>query len=203
MIGSVLSHALSLADATKKYTRQQAQGLKKVTAPLAAGEIPAMQKISARRALRFYLHKTAAPSSDMLSRFGMAMLAGAGSVAAGTLMGASMGGVGSVYQKFQAGRMFKELQDRYPEIKKHPKAREYFDMIVAYAPSLLRHHAAIGDFLRRQLEYPMSSVEFLKQLADLESQVTKSQSESMGARFGQNVATISSKWLPPISKGGK
>jgi hypothetical protein len=182
------------------YMAQQRAGTRHVRAPEAAGEIPTMQKISARKALRFYMRKHAViipppAATGLAGNLARAMLMGAAGTGAAMLMGSGISGVGGVFQKYQAGRMFQELQTRYPEIKQHPKAREYFDMIVAYAPSLLRHHAAVGDFLRRQLEYPMSSVEFLKQLADLEGQVVKSQNESAGARFGQTMSTTAPRWM--------
>lgn len=115
-------------------------------------------------------------------------LAIAGGTAALGLAGRAVGsGVSGAFQKLQANRMFNDLQQRYPEIKRHKDARKYFDLIIAYAPSLMRHHAAVGDFLRRQLEYPMSSVEFIKQLADLEATVAKTESMAGPARFGQSL----------------
>lgn len=141
-----------------------------------------MQKVSAKQVLMEKLEKTAVPSMT----FGQAL--GIGAALTGTAMAARAGsaGIGSLYTKFKSERMFKELTNRYPEIKRHPKAREYFDLIVAYAPSLLKHPTAIGDFLRRQLEYPMSSIEFVKQLADLEKTVAST--PSIGESVSQTLS---------------
>jgi len=187
---------------TKGYIGQQRMArASRISAPQAAGEIPNMQKLSARKALRFYMRKHAVfGASTLTGALGKALLLGAAGTAAGALVGSGIGGVGGVFQQFQASRMFRELQARYPEIKKHPKAREYFDMIVAYAPSLLRHHAAVGDFLRRQLEYPMTSVEFLKQLADLEGQVMRSGVDALGSRIGQTMGATGPKWMEQVMK---
>lgn len=178
----------------RAYSRQQARGIR---APGPAGDIPDMQKVSVRQALRFYLRKQAAgPASNFFGNLGMGVAKGVGTALAGSILGAGALGLGSVYQRFQAGRTFDELQRRYPEIKKNARARDYFDMIVAYAPSLMKHPAAIGDFLRRQLEYPMSSVEFVKQLAELENTVTGTRADRPGARFGEQVAQSSAKLWP-------
>jgi len=135
------------------------------------------------------MEKSAAmKSSDVASIIGKALAAGTGLAAGGALIGAAGHGVGSAYTRLKAGRMFDELSRRHPEIKKSPQAKEYFDLIVAFAPSLLRHPSAIGDFLRRQLQYPMSSVEFIKQLADLESTVARTESSSAGRSIGRSGA---------------
>lgn len=188
---------------TKRYIAQQRSGQKKVNAPVPPGGVPNMSKISAHQALRYYLRKQAAIPGGWGSaarNLPGALALGAG-VAAGGLLAASGGrGVGNVYQRFQAQSMFKTLTQRYPEIRRHPKAREYFDMIVAYAPSLMRHPTAIGDFLRRQLEYPMSSVEFIKQLADLEGTVAKTEASTLSAQFGKDVAKSTSGFVVPLSQ---
>ena len=110
-------------------------------------------------------------------------------------------GVGNTYQKFQANRMFVILQNRYPEIRRNKKSREYFDLIIAYAPSLLRHPTAIGDFLTRQLEYPMSSIEFIKQLADLEGTIAKTDTYSAASNFGKQTVQSGSMLMKPMTVG--
>jgi hypothetical protein len=198
----------------KGYTAQQRERRKSM-GRVPPGGVPPMKKLSARNALMSILHsqmeKNAVTAKDLPKGFPFgsalkslpgALAMGAG-LAGGGLLAAKAGrGVGSVFQSFQANRMFRELQRRYPEIKRHPKAREYFDLIVAYAPSLMRHPAAIGDFLRRQLEYPMSSVEFIKQLADLEGAVAKTEASSAAARFGQDVVSGGQKTIGPMSEYG-
>jgi hypothetical protein len=202
--------ALSAPEAmkhTKRYAKQQALGVKKLKADQAPGSAPPMRKVSAKQALRFHLKKQASVNKEaapMLS-FGSAMKAVPMALGAGALLAAGgmaarggAGAVGGAFQKFQSNRMFKELEQRYPDVRRHKDARKYFDLIVAYAPSLMRHHAAIGDFLTRQLQYPMSSIEFIKQLADLEATVSKTEGSSMAARFGQSVEQSAGSFLGPM-----
>lgn len=192
---------------SKKYKAQQQSGHKRISASVPPGGVPNMKKVSAHQALRYYIQKQAAIPKLRKLPFGSGMftLPGALALGAGTALG-GMGaygvakGVGNVYQNFQSKRMFKELTQRYPEIKRHPKAHEYFELIVAYAPSLMRHPAAIGDFLRRQLEYPMSSVEFIKQLADLEGVVAKTEGYGVASRFGQDVSHAGGGYLGPMTE---
>jgi hypothetical protein len=190
---------------TKGYIAQQRAGVRKISGPHAPGEVPPMKKISARRVLDHYLEKQAvkvgASFGGMASSLPAALLMGAGLAAGGLLASGGASGVANMFQRHKSERMFEELKRRYPEVRRHPKGREYFDMIVAYAPSLMRHPAAIGDFLKRQLEYPMTSVEFIKQLADLEGAVAKTHSYSTSKNFGQAVQTGASTALGPLSMG--
>ena len=142
-----------------------------------------------------YLKKAALPAglgSDMAK----ALMIGTGLAVAGAGVGAAAGGVGSMFTRLQASRMYDELRRRHSEVKSNPKSRQYFDLIVAYAPSLMRHPSAIGDFLLRQLQYPMSSVEFIKQLADLEATVSKTSRDSIGSNVGRASAEFAAS---PVS----
>lgn len=206
-IASPLGLALMAPEAagdTKKYIRQQR--LARVKGRVPPGGVPDMKKISAHQALRHFLHKEAGPTFGFRQAMGSlpgALALGAGLAGGGLLAAGGAKGVGGVFQKFQGQRMFAELRRRYPEVKRHPKAREYFDMIVAYAPSLMRHPTAIGDFLKRQLEYPMTSVEFIKQLADLEGTVAKTQTYGMATQFGRGVETGAAGVMSPMAQFGK
>jgi hypothetical protein len=135
-------------------------------------------------------HLPARKQASLGEDLGKALLLGTGLAAAGAGVGAAASGVGNMFTRLQAKRMFDELQRRHPEVKSNPKARQYYDLIVAYAPSLLRHPNAVGDFLLRQLQYPMSSVEFIKQLADLEATVSKTSRESTGANIGYSASQL-------------
>lgn len=199
-INAGLMGAMSIGDA-KKYIGQQKSGLKTIRTPQAPGGIPEMQKVSAHQALRFYLKKQA----NLTFTGGMGSLPTALALGAATALGGMVAaggarGIGSIFHGFQADRMFDELKRRYPEIRQHAKAREYFDLITAYAPGLLKHPAAIGDFLRRQLEYPMSSVEFIKQLAELESTLSHTAGSSPSARFGEHVSEQAARHLGDVAK---
>lgn len=205
LIGPGLTVAVGAPGAVsqgRKYTAQQRERRNPGSVP--PGGIPPMKKVSARRALDHYLKKQAGPlpptRGGLAHALPWALLAGAGLTAGGMGASAAARGVGGVYQRFQSNRMFEELQRRYPEIRRHPKAREYFDLIIAYAPSLMRHPAAIGDFLRRQLEYPMSSVEFIKQLADLEATVSKTESSGPASQFGHGAAQAGGGLLVPLAQ---
>jgi hypothetical protein len=208
-IGTALNLALSAPEAaehTKRYAKQQAAGVKKLKGTHAPGGAPPMRKVSAKQALHFHLKKQAEektaepklPFGSAAKALPWALLAGAGIATGGMVARGGAGAVGGAFQKFQSSRMFKELQQRYPEIRRHKDARKYFDLIVAYAPSLMRHHAAVGDFLTRQLQYPMSSVEFIKQLADLEATVSKTEGTSAASRFGQSVEQQAGGLLGPM-----
>ena len=200
-----IMNAQQLAGDVKRMTRQQRA--KRINAPVPPGGVPNMSKISARQGLRSCLanvrmrKEAAKPLSNMLRAFPRAFGYGLGIAGSSMLAYGGAKGVAAAHQKIMSARMFKRLQQIYPEIKRHPKAREYFDLIIAYAPSLLRHPAAVGDFLRRQLEYPMSSVEFIKQLADLEGAVAKTQSYSAPSRFGEAVAKGMGSSIGPIAEG--
>lgn len=190
--GRALTLAMEAPDAVSKgkgYKRQQQMArTKKIDAPNLPGGAPPMRKVSATQALRFYLQKQAGKAPPGMSEVlkGMGLAAGIGGTA---LAGRGLAkGVGSVYQRFAANRMFEEIKRRYPEIRRKPKeAREAFDIAIAYAPSLMKHPAAIGDFVRRQLQFPISSHEYLKQLADLEGSVSKAESYGAPAQFGSAI----------------
>lgn len=208
MISSLLNVAMSAPDAIdkgKKISQQQRQ--RRQPQPQigthAPGGAPPMRKVSELK--KKLMNKQAGglppPTRESLGKaLPWALATGAGLAAGGYAAGAAAKGVGGVFQNFQANRMFTELQQRYPEIKRNKDARKYFDLIVAYAPSLMRHHAAVGDFLRRQLEYPMSSVEFIKQLADLEATVAKTQGSSAAAQFGHSVEQQAAGVLGPLAQ---
>jgi len=206
IVGAGIMAAMTVPDLvtdTKEHTAKQRQRRLGTHMP---GGAPPMRKISAAAGLRRSLEKT----SDRKIEFTKALTSipgalglGAALTGGGLLAGGAAHGIVSAYQKMQAARMFKELQQRYPDIKRHKDARKYFDLIVAYAPSLMRHHAAIGDFLTRQLQYPMSSIEFIKQLADLEGVVAKTRSGGGPSQFGQNVGMSAAGFVGPMSEEAK
>jgi hypothetical protein len=202
--GKALTFSLFAPEAVgkgKQYAKDQrlARGIQPTPPPVPPG--PPMNKISARRALRGYLKKQAGSAPLMSARSLMRNIPAAMATSAlvvGTGVGVSrgLGVIGGMYDRHRANRMFEELKNRYPEIRRSPKSREYFDMIMAYAPGLARHPVAIGDFLRRQLDYPMTSIEFVKQLADLET--TLSKNESRADSFGREMAEGGSGLLTRI-----
>jgi hypothetical protein len=169
-----------------------------------AGDADTERMMSAKEVLHSYLRKQASSSmGDIAAGAGKAMLVGAGLAAGSAAIGKGFDAVGGMFTRMQAKRMFEELQKRHPEVKSNQKARQYFDLIIAYAPSLLRHPNAIGDFLIRQLQYPMSSVEFIKQLADLEATVRKT--ESGGANIGAQAGRFTERPIGELMfpRGGR
>jgi len=103
-----------------------------------------------------------------------------GSAATATMIGlarhgvsGAASGVGGIFERHQRRKLFAEVLRRNPGMRSQPRAQEYFDLIMTYAPSLGRHPTAIGDFLVKQMQYPVSSTEFLHSVAQLEGQVQK------------------------------
>lgn len=180
-LGSLIMPGLAAVDGVDKTKRYK----KMLDVPQRP---PPPKTAGAKQMMRSYLHKNASLKAEVTK----AMAVGAGLTAAGVGIGLASNVVGDMYVKLQAARMFSELSRRHSEVRGNKRAREYFDLIVAYAPSLLRHPNAIGDFLLRQLQYPMSSVEFIKQLADLEATVSKTSRESMGMTIGSQASGMAS-----------
>ena len=178
---------------SKRYKQELDVKHKRVPGGAAPGALP----MSAKEAMMKHLKKEAVGPKDVAKAFAYGLaISGSTAVVGGAAMGAA-----SMYTKMQANRMFKTLQTREPTIRNNKKAREYFELIVAYAPSLMRHPNAIGDFLKRQLEYPMSSVEFIKQLADLEKTVSGTSQDSAPWQMGQNAARLSTSFIPKPMAG--
>ena len=203
-VSALLNVALAAPDAVGKgkgyAQKQRDRRTKPEIGTHPPGGAPPMRKISAKHLMEKKAGNLTPLRSDFARALPYALGMGA-ATAAGTMMaGGAARGVGSVFQKFKSNRMFKELQQRYPEIRRHKDARKYFDMVVAYAPSLMRHHAAIGDFLSRQLQYPMSSIEFIKQLADLEATVSKTESQGQSAQFARGTEMAASSVLPHFAE---
>lgn len=188
-IGTLINVGLSAPDAISKGKEIKIKQQEKRLGTNLPGGAPPMRKVSSRAALNLKQKLMDKQAAGIPEPFGVgkALLVGAGLAGGGIIAGKAAQGVSGAFVKFKSERMFKELERRYPEIRRHKEARKYFDLIIAYAPSLLRHHAAVGDFLRRQLEYPMSSVEFIKQLADLEGTVSKTEGNSAASQFGRDV----------------
>ena len=178
---------------SKRYKQELDVKHKRVPGGAAPGALP----MSAKEAMMKHLKKEASTASDIRRAF----TSGLAVTALATAVGSTAVGVTSMYTKMQANRMFKLLQSREPTVRNNKKAREYFELIVAYAPSLMRHPNAIGDFLKRQLEYPMSSVEFIKQLADLEKTVSGTSQDSAPWQMGQNAAKMTTPFLPKQMAG--
>jgi hypothetical protein len=93
-------------------------------------------------------------------------------------------GIGGMFERSHRKKLYEELVRRNPSLSRDPRAREYFDLAMTYAPSLGRHPLAIGDFLKKQLQYPVSSHEFLKALADFESTVSRTDEGRTPHRMG-------------------
>lgn len=93
-------------------------------------------------------------------------------------------GVGGMFERSQRNKLFQEIARRDPQIARDPRAREYFDLVMTYAPSLGRHPTAIRDFLKKQLMYPVSSTEFLHALANFESTVKQNLEKGTARQVG-------------------
>lgn len=207
-LGRIANVALTVPETvsdTKRYAQQQRQARKKIiNKDYAPGGAPPMRKISGRQALcdgvRARMDKEAAPAVGIgWDAAGRGALMAAGALGLGLGVRGAAQGVGAVYLKAKSERMWKELQRRNPRLRGNKRAREAFDLAVAYAPSLLRHPTAIGDFVARQLEFPMSSHEFIQQLATLEATVSKTESQGLPAQLGasaESAGKYTTSFLP-------
>lgn len=103
---------------------------------------------------------------------------------AGMAVGHAARGVGGMFERSRRNKLFQEIARRDQQIARDPRAREYFDLVMTYAPSLGRHPTAIADFLKKQLMYPVSSTEFLHALANFESTVKQNIDRGPAAHIG-------------------
>ncbi len=139
------------------------------------------------------------PSAGSLAAIALASgVAAAGAAGAGKLLDAASKGVGGIFERRQRDKLFETLLARDPALKKEQRAREYFDLVLTYAPALGDHPTAIGDFLKRQLQYPVSGVEFLAALAKLQNDVSNArrpQPSAFSAGVGDVLHGAQSEWL--------
>jgi hypothetical protein len=145
-----------------------------------------LDKEAARNEWAFRNTKSAL-SGDLTGTAGK--LLGAGALSAGAALGglgvrAAAKGVGGMFDRSRNNRLFQRLAQKDKNLAKDPRARQYFDLIMTYAPSLGKNDMAIGDFLKKQLQYPVSGHEFLKSLADFESTVSQTGEKRAPARIG-------------------
>jgi hypothetical protein len=108
---------------------------------------------------------------QLLGAVGVAVAAHTAIVGADKAIGAIGSTVGGIFERRKRDKLFEKLVTLNPDLKTNPRAREYFDLVMTYAPVLGDHPTAIGDFLRRQLQYPVASHEFLESLARLQKTV--------------------------------
>jgi hypothetical protein len=141
-------------------------------------------------------------ATDLGSTVGK-VIAGAGAAAlgatifqaGGAVVGAAARGVGSIFERSRRENLFKEVLRLDPSLKSNPRVREYFDLIMTYAPSLGDHPTAIGDFLRRQLQYPVSGIEFLNSLATFEKTVGQSRMNNVSSGLGHGFSEHGAGYL--------
>jgi hypothetical protein len=148
----------------------------------------------------------AAGGNQILVGAGIALVGGAGAALAGELIRGAGNVAGGVMSSIQRKRLFSNIMQKNPEFRqteaKKDLAEKYFNLIMNYAPALSRDETAITDFMRRQLVYQTSSVEFIKQLADLEAIVRgKVDPHSTAARVsGSATRTLESYLGGSLSK---
>lgn len=106
--------------------------------------------------------------------------------------------VSAPFERRRRDKLFEQLLTRDPALKNMPRAREYFDLVMTYAPALGDHPTAIGDFLKKQMQYPATSVEFLSGLAKLQKDISDSRRMGPNAIEESVHSTIGGaqrKWL--------
>lgn len=138
-----------------------------------------------------------------------ALAAGAGTALVSEAIRGGSSALGGVIGNAKRKRMFKNIMQRNPDFKqKEDMAERYFNLIMRFAPSLARDETAVTDYLRRQMQYQTSSIEFVKHLADLEATVRgKIDSQSMSSRIShgaqQSMDAFLGKALAEEYVGGK
>ncbi len=144
-----------------------------------------------------------ATALDSVGKVAPTLLTGAAIVGLGNLLFQGAGqaissaarGVGSIFERSRREKLFQEVIRLDPSLKSNTRSREYFDLIMTYAPSLGDHPTAIGDFLRRQMQYPVSGVEFLNQLATFEKTVGASRAFSAAGNLGHGFSQAGAGYL--------
>lgn len=145
--------------------------------------------------------------SDTLRPSRLVGIAASAAIAGGALMATEKlfdtvgGGVNGVFERRRRDKLFEALLARDPQLKTNARAREYFDLVLTYAPALGDHPTAIGDFLKRQLQYPVSGVEFLSALTKLQKDVSDSRRRSpnaLTAGIGNAVTNAQSQWMKDV-----
>jgi len=128
-------------------------------------------------------------ASDVSDAIIGSLVGGVGIALTGELIRGVGAASGSVISGMRRKALLGRLMQRNPEFRQNKERTErYFNLVMAYAPSLARDETAITDFLRRQLQYETSSVEFIKQLSDLEGTIRgKVDSDSFGSRLSAGV----------------
>lgn len=112
------------------------------------------------------------PGRQIATGLGIAIATGAGAALATEGVRALGRGVSRLTGGLGHDRLFNDLLARHQELRQNKvEARKHFDIIMEYAPSMARNHVVISDFIKRQLQYQTSSVEFIRQLTDLESTI--------------------------------
>jgi len=77
-------------------------------------------------------------------------------------------GATRLYEKRKNKKLFEEIVRDNPSFANNPRAAQYFDLVMDYAPSLAKNRLALVDYLHRLLEFPRSSVELVQSLINLE-----------------------------------
>lgn len=142
------------------------------------------------------------PSFGTLGAIALASgIAAAGTAGAEKLINLAGRNVSSMFERRKREKLYEQLLQREPTLKQHhARAREVFDMVLTYAPSLADHPMAIGDFMKRQLQYPVSGVEFLAALAKLQLDVSKAREAGRGVSafssgVGEAVRGAQGQWI--------
>jgi hypothetical protein len=97
-----------------------------------------------------------------------AVAVGTGIALAGRGIDAGLTQIGKAWKSQKHQKMFAELAKKDPEFLTNPRAREAFDIIEKYAPAILKSPVATRDYIKGQLQFPRSSMELIRHLADFQ-----------------------------------
>lgn len=180
----------------KNRAQQATQRLKQMQMTPAVGP---MKMASEKLAATIDLPGRMNPSiPDVLKTVATGALLTAGAIGASKGFEAITSAVAGPFERRRRDKLFEQLLARDPALKSMPRAREYFDLVMTYAPSLGDHPTAIGDFLKKQMQYPVTSVEFLSGLAKLQKDISDSRrkgSNPVEESMHSTIGGAQRKWL--------
>lgn len=198
------SHARAATQRLKQMQMTPAVGPMKMAAEKLAGMGASMPGFGGAGTGFFDTLKNLKPGVGSLAAIALATgAAAAGAAGAGKVVDLASKSVGSIFENRRRDKLFEQIVARDPMLKQNARAREYFDLVLTYAPALGDHPTAIGDFLKRQLQYPVSGVEFLGALAKLQKDISdarRAQPSAFTSGVNEAVHGAQGQWLSNAGK---
>jgi len=117
------------------------------------------------------LHKRAAPvpaSQVAISGIGRGLLGALGAGIGAVAIGGLVHGLSSLKSKYEAENAWKQVLQLHPEFRNNFRARNQFELLAKFSPSLATNASLVADIVKRNLEFEVTPVEFIKQIIDIE-----------------------------------